>query len=206
MTTIVKSPPQELEPILSHHEEEKRRLMYLNRADRRHTTNRGKTLLIQRPDLMQQLRSYYGDGDMRSSEEKATDDKLAAIGVQTTNDSPHMAFYTNKAILQRESLRFDPDILSILEDLWQVTDSSHDGKVVKAEYVKMSSKLYLAIIPKADQHEEDMIKIAEVSATVLKHNYGPLTVSLLVLRMNGTTTDLGTHFLITLASSNHGFS
>jgi hypothetical protein len=117
--------------------EDETRQLYMKKIDRRVTSHndsrkgdgKGEE---SRPDLMEQLRAYYDHN---------TDDQ------DTTNN----AFYTNKAILERESLRYHPKILALLDELWLVTDNNGDGQVDRNEYVSMSMKLYRCFVGDGDR-------------------------------------------------------
>jgi hypothetical protein len=49
--------------------------------------------------------------------------------------------YTDKALLMRESLKFDPQVLSALEEIWEAVDNNQSGGISKDEYFLMSLKL-----------------------------------------------------------------
>jgi hypothetical protein len=66
--------------------------------------------------------------------------------------------YSNTALLQRESLKFDPKVKALLDKIWQITDNNHNGSVDKDEYVTISKKLYYALV---DHDPEEATKIAE---------------------------------------------
>ena len=53
--------------------------------------------------------------------------------------------FSDAALLQRESLRFDPGVLRQLERLWAFTDTNHDGCVSLPEYADMFVVLYAAL-------------------------------------------------------------
>jgi hypothetical protein len=124
-----------------------RRNLYLAMPERRHTSHRGKTILMKKPDLMLTLRAYYGYG------EEDNEDGDTAL------ENPEM--YTNAAILTREALRFDPGILGLLDILWDVTDDNRNGTVQKEEYVTMSTKLFYVVTGDDDQEEARVTALEE---------------------------------------------
>jgi hypothetical protein len=112
--------------------EDETRKLYMQKIERRVTSHNNSSEGADRPDLMDQLRAYY---DHQTE------------GQDTSNN----AFYTNKAILERESLRYHPKILALLDELWLVTDSDGDGQVDRNEYVSMSMKLYRCFVGDGDR-------------------------------------------------------
>ena len=68
------------------------------------------------------------------------------------------SLYDNKSLLQRESLKYDPRIVQALDRIWKTTDSNHNGGVDRDEYIRMSRKLYVALV--ADDMDEAQ-RIAE---------------------------------------------
>ena len=62
-------------------------------------------------------------------------------------------------LLQRESLKFDPRVLNVLDEIWQVTDRNKDGFVDRDEYIKMSMKLYCTVVGDGDM--ENAQEVAE---------------------------------------------
>eukprot|EP00741_Cyanophora_paradoxa_P003030 tig00000663_g2942.t1 len=74
------------------------------------------------PTLLEELRRYYERGRQRSE-----------------------WVYTQKDLLLRESIRFDPGIAGILSRFWRVTDEEGLGRVSKAEYLKFHNLLYKAL-------------------------------------------------------------
>eukprot|EP00741_Cyanophora_paradoxa_P000945 tig00000448_g913.t1 len=75
---------------------------------------------VQTESLLDQLRRYYGGG---------------AVAQES-------ALYTNKALLQRESLKFDPAVREVLERLWVVADVDEDGVIDHDEYVDLNKRIY----------------------------------------------------------------
>ena len=56
--------------------------------------------------------------------------------------------YSLQALLSRESLKYDPMILSILESLWKVVDDNKNGKLDYNEYCEFHGRLVHIFIPK----------------------------------------------------------
>ena len=128
------------------------------------------------PQLLEQLRLYYRPPDEDSKPDAANagtaldrDSKVietAAAAAQTHQQNSQNQcqrqqeprsqqqppeslvneFYTDKALLQRESLRFDPSVRAALDVIWNVTDTNGDGMIEKDEYIAMSTKLYRVIV------------------------------------------------------------
>jgi hypothetical protein len=120
------------------------RKQYVAVPERRHTSHRGRTFISKKPDLMSQLRMYYQPEDPDEEQAEAMKDN---------------SFYTNQKLLERESLKFEPRVLNILEEIWKVTDRNHDGSVDREEYVRMSMKLYCAVVGDGDM--ENAKEVAE---------------------------------------------
>ena len=78
-------------------------------------------------DMMRSLRAYYKVAS-------ATEEHGAQHALQGAD-----AHFSDAALLQRESLRFDPGVLRQLSRLWDMTDVNNDGNVDLAEYVDMVS-------------------------------------------------------------------
>jgi guanylate kinase len=69
--------------------------------------------------------------------------------------------YTDKALLMRESLKFDPRIVSVLEQIWEAADHDHSGAVSKDEYFVMSLKLNRVFNESEDDREEGDVRIED---------------------------------------------
>jgi hypothetical protein len=69
-----------------------------------------------------QLRGYYID--------EQTEKHL-----ETVNDAGVLEMYSDKALLMRESLRFDPKVRQCLNKIWIVTDSNQNGEITDEEYL-----------------------------------------------------------------------
>jgi hypothetical protein len=107
---------------------------YMAKPSRRHSMETGD-MRASNPDLIDKLRNYYQHEDDDSDDEWTTD----------------------KALLQRESLRFDPQILGLLNTIW-VTARHHHKMVQKDDYIEMSMKLYRFLV--ADGDDEGAMKMA----------------------------------------------
>eukprot|EP00936_MAST-01D_sp_MAST-1D-sp1_P002989 g2989.t1 len=60
------------------------------------------------------------------------------------------AMYSDKALLQREALRFDADVLEVLNQIWSLADRNGDGGVDKYEYCDVSQRLYKVVVGDGD--------------------------------------------------------
>ena len=157
------------EPTIMSDDERNRRLKYLEKIDRRVTDG---VTVARDGGIIKQLRSYYGSGENDISEEEKQKKRkeaemvaamLAKTGVKLADDGKGKhgddervnAFYTNKGLMQRESLRYDPAILAILDQFWRVSDGDGSGKVDREEYITMSVKLYYVVVGSKDDDEED---------------------------------------------------
>lgn len=61
----------------------------------------------------------------------------------------HPQLHSDQALLQRESLKFDPLIIKTLDDLWKIIDTNKNGVLEKEEYHEFHSKLALVLVPTA---------------------------------------------------------
>jgi hypothetical protein len=105
-------------------EREQKRREYMQVPDRRITTNTNKHASAS--GLLEQLHSYYIPEDMKADDQARKGDGL----------------YTDKSLFLRESLKFSPKIIAVLDDIWELTDRfPKDGQIQKAEYLIMSKKL-----------------------------------------------------------------
>jgi hypothetical protein len=107
---------------------------YMVTPERRYTSNRGRTFISKRPDLLSQLRAYHKPAE---EEDAIFNEEVGEIQRATEQDG-FSEFYTDKALFQREALKFDPRVLNVLSELWNVADSDSSGKVTKEEYIAMS--------------------------------------------------------------------
>ncbi len=57
------------------------------------------------------------------------------------------AFESEEALAMRAALKHDARVRAELNKFWKVYDKDHDGKVSKAEYLNVHSKLCLVLIP-----------------------------------------------------------
>lgn len=78
------------------------------------------------------------------------------------NDSQHH-FYTDLALLQRESLKHDPRVRRVLDFIWEATDRDGSGTIDKDEYMVMCTKVYRAVVDDTDSPEAhaEIKRIAE---------------------------------------------
>ena len=74
-----------------------------------------------------------------------------------------LQFYTDLALLQRESLKHDVRVRRILDHIWAATDRDGSGTIDKEEYIIMCKKVYRAIVDDTDspQADAEILKIAE---------------------------------------------
>jgi hypothetical protein len=64
--------------------------------------------------------------------------------------------YTDKSLFLRESLKFSPKIIGVLDQIWELTDRfPKDGKIQKAEYLIMSNKLNRIFCADDDEYTAD---------------------------------------------------
>ena len=54
----------------------------------------------------------------------------------------HTGFYSDKALLQRESLRFEPEIRELLDKIWHATDRVCNGYCSREEYRHLHEALF----------------------------------------------------------------
>lgn len=57
--------------------------------------------------------------------------------------------YSDQALMQRESLKFDPLVVRTMEELWAVIDVNENGVMDHDEYREFHSKLSLVLVPTA---------------------------------------------------------
>ena len=85
------------------------------------------------PDLMEDLRQTYDpEGQGKRNQPK---------------------LYSNVSLLKRESIKFSPQVLGILAELWDVIDSDESGEIDKIEYSQFHGKLTLSLVPGAAREE-----------------------------------------------------
>ena len=82
-------------------------------------------------------------------------------GEDSNNNNNNNEFYTDQALLQRESLRFDPEVRRVLSEIWRVTDENGDGSIQKGEYLEMSRKLYRVVVGQQAGDEAEVRRVAE---------------------------------------------
>lgn len=82
--------------------------------------------------MLDELRLFYD-----------TRHKLDEDTHEITGDNLHL--YTDKALLQREAIKFDPGVQSVLQELYALIDSDFSGTIEKFEYVMLNRKLYVAL-------------------------------------------------------------
>ena len=97
-------------------------------------------------ELMGRLRNHYDPDGIHAD----------------ANDSQHH-FYTDLALLQRESLKHDPRVRRVLDFIWDATDRDGSGTIDKEEYMIMCRKVYRAIVDDTDSEEAhaEITRIAE---------------------------------------------
>jgi hypothetical protein len=100
----------------------------------------------QQKDLMGLLKEYYNPAD---------------AATHSVEDNEH---YSNKNILMRESLRFDPDILYELNRIWEAAEEDHDGSIQLDEYQQLFFNLHLHLRGEIGTREEAE-ELAELAAT-----------------------------------------
>jgi hypothetical protein len=98
---------------------------------------------------MDALRQYYHPEDGVDNSEEDSDD--------SGED-----FYSDQAILKRESLRFDPKVIQSLTNIWNVVDENHDNSVDFQEYFIMFKRLI--IILRGREHKFDAAELASLAA------------------------------------------
>jgi len=106
-----------------------------------------------RQTMLLELRKFY---DHRDDDDKEED--------ELEGDT----FYTDKALLQRESLRFDTKLAGILTKLYNLVDSDGGGQISKQEYFVLNRKLYLVLkafwdtdLPDLSSEETDEIALQD---------------------------------------------
>jgi len=72
--------------------------------------------------------------------------------------------YSAQALLRREALRFDPDVLACLDQLWQIIDVDGDGAVQRDEYIAMSMRLWVVFVGDGDVDKSRRVAESEWDA------------------------------------------
>ena len=117
--------------------------------------------------------------------------------MEEESDGGSEEFYSDKALLLRESLKFDQDILHTLDQLWQAVDSDQNGRVTEDEYKVMMKKLYFVLTDQA--HVPDDQKDHEAAQNCAdedwqKDSFGmPFMDRSLFVQAYFQLTDLWTH-------------
>ena len=99
-------------------------------------------------NFMDALRQYYHPEDHEPHE--------------IDSDDSEEDFYSDKAILKRESLRFDPKVIESLTNIWNVVDENHDNSVDFGEYFAMFKRLI--IILRGREHKFEVTEVASLAA------------------------------------------
>ena len=106
------------------------------------------------------------------------DDKL--MGRRTRYDDD----FTDKRILQRESLRFHPEVQGLMDDLWVMTDLDDSGSINKQEYVILHVQLQTYMLPKGEfQDTKKARKLAEAEWEFDRHGKDEMDKRLFDLAM-----------------------
>jgi hypothetical protein len=101
---------------------EKSHVNYFKQVGRRQST----TTYTTEYDLMDVLSVYYKPDEL---------------------DGLSNAFYTTAALLQRESLRFHPEVMSCLQVIWDLTDEDKSGGIDRDEFEQLFRRLYSVLQP-----------------------------------------------------------
>ena len=83
----------------------------------------------QRQTLLDEVRAYYSSGD-------------APVNMSAEDLEDFQEFYSDLAMLKRDAIRFDRQIMDVLNWIWTVSDDDGSGGVDYEEYITMYSKLY----------------------------------------------------------------
>jgi hypothetical protein len=67
------------------------------------------------------------------------------------------AMYSDKALLRRESLKYDPRIIRTLSELWDMIDSNGNGRMDQTEYREFHGKLATVLIPSIPRARLDVL-------------------------------------------------
>ena len=62
-------------------------------------------------------------------------------------------FYTDRALLRRESLQFDANVMKALQFLWTTTDKNGSGAIDEDEYMSMHRAMHTALKKLGHLHE-----------------------------------------------------
>jgi hypothetical protein len=105
-----------------------------------------KTLLNKDLTMFEELRRYY---DNLSEEFKKTNEYDKSL-------------YTDKALLQRDALRFDNDVRETLMKLYTLTDENADGDIQREEYIHLNICLQRLVLGTVVDDEEALrVAVAE---------------------------------------------
>ena len=72
--------------------------------------------------ILSKLREYYIDKDTEKH-------------LQNEDNHEILEMYSDRALMMRESLRFDPKVRQCLNKIWTVSDANHNGEITDTEYV-----------------------------------------------------------------------
>ena len=71
--------------------------------------------------------------------------------------NPH---YSDIALLQRESIKWNPKVSRILDKLWDLMDKNSNQHIEKEEYVRMCMKVYRALVD--DDPDPNLIPLTRI--------------------------------------------
>eukprot|EP00949_MAST-11_sp_MAST-11-sp1_P000833 g833.t1 len=103
-------------------------------------------------DLIGELQNYYAPDQSQITEK-------------------NMHLFTPKALLMRESLRFEGKIVQILRELWEATDKDSNRRITKGEYFDLYERLYKRIIGVMDKRKQQKYMEKEWDVDRNGHGY-----------------------------------
>jgi hypothetical protein len=83
--------------------------------------------------MLNELRVFY---------DKRHHDHEADVAADAAN---HVHLYTDKALMQREAIKFDRGIQELLKELYVLVDEDGSGTLEEKEYRTLSENLYIAL-------------------------------------------------------------
>ena len=102
----------------------------------------------------------------------------------TTRRTRHDDDFTDRRILLRESLRFHPEVQTLMNDLWVMTDLDGSGSINKQEYVILHVQLQYYMLPKGEFHDTKKArKLAEAEWEFDRHGLEEMDKRLFDLAM-----------------------
>eukprot|EP00937_MAST-01D_sp_MAST-1D-sp2_P001406 g1406.t1 len=102
-----------------------------------------RTMLGTAASIMSASNWWRKPADAGAAAPPADAEAAAKEAALDAGDGPD--FFSDAALLQRESLKFDPQVRRLLRKLWEVTDSDSNEHIDKTEYTQMIHRIYLCL-------------------------------------------------------------